>query len=472
MKPFITILLALLCGDCFAATKPNILFLLSDDHSYPYLGCYGNRDVRTPNLDRFAAQGLRCDRMFVCCPQCVPSRASLMTGRSPVAVRMVRFTSPLPTEVPALPDLLRDKAGYFTGIAGRHYHLEGPTAGRAPEIAGVIEKHGLRTFPNRVDYLEKKSEMKNFGAKLAAFLDKAPAGKPWFFWLGFSDPHHPWNMKGPQGVPNAAKLTLPPHLPDLPGVRGDLARYIAEVEHCDGDVQDVLDTLQKRGLADKTLVVFMGDNGMALPHGKGALHDPGIAVPFLVRWPGVINPGRVTRALVSGEDFAPTMLDAAGVTPPKEMSGLSYLKLLRDDPSFTPRKYLFAERGPHGGDGTMKPDILASTFDLVRCARSDKFKLIYNCTPHGAVAPVDSQRDPGWQEMQAAHAAGKLAVPFVKAYFTSPRPTFELYDLDADPGELRNLAGEPKYKDVELELKRALTEKMVLDWDFLPTPLK
>src|SRR5512137_2742792 len=109
-----------------AADKPNILFLLSDDHSYPYLGCYGNKDVRTPNLDRFAAQGMRFDRMFVSCPQCVPSRAALMTGRSPVAVRMVRFTSPLPTEVPALPDLLRDKAGYFTGIAGRHYHLEGP----------------------------------------------------------------------------------------------------------------------------------------------------------------------------------------------------------------------------------------------------------------------------------------------------------------------------------------------------------
>jgi arylsulfatase A-like enzyme len=470
-----TSVLCLLClsWSAFAAdTKPNILFLLSDDHSYPYLGCYGNPDTRTPNLDRFAAQGLRCDRMFVTCPQCVPSRASLMSGRSPVAVRMVRFTSPLPAEVPALPDLLRDKAGYFTGIAGRHYHLEGPHAPRNPELAAVVEKHGLRTFPNRVDYLEKKGGMKDFGAKLAAFLDKAPAGKPWFFWLGFSDPHHPWDTKGPRGVPDATKLTLPPHLPDLPGVRGDLARYIAEVEHCDGDVQDVLAMLQQRGFADNTLVVFMGDNGMALPHGKGALHDPGLAVPLLVRWPGVIKPGRTTRALISGEDFAPTMLEAAGVTPPKEMSGVSYLKLLRDDPSFTPRQYIFGERGPHGGDGGMKPDVLAATFDLVRCVRSDRFKLIYNCTPHGAVAPVDSQRDPGWQEMQAAHEAGKLAEPFVKAYFTAPRPTYELYDLDADPGELHNVAGDPKYADVELDLKRALTEKMVLDWDFLPTPLK
>ncbi len=457
-----------------AARRPNILFLLSDDHSYPYLGCYGNPDVRTPNLDRLAGEGMRFDRMFVGCPQCVPSRATLMTGRSAVAVRMVRFTSPLPEELPALPDLLRDQAGYFTGVAGRHYHLDGPSGkGKhaCPEIDAAIEKHGLRTFTKRVDYVEQGGPLKNFGAKLDAFLDAAPKDKPWFFWLGFSDPHHPWNLQGPRGLPDAAKLTLPPHVPDLPGVRSDLARYLAEVEHLDGDVQDVLDTLAARGCAQNTLVVFMGDNGLALPHGKGALYDPGIAVPLLVRWPGVVRPGIVTRTLISGEDFAPTMLAAAGVTPPKAMSGVSFLGLLRGQP-FTGRKYIFAERGPHGGDGGMRPDISAATFDLARCVRSDRFKLIYNCTPHQPVAPVDSPRDPGWQEMVAAHAAGKLAEPFVRSYFTTPRPTFELYDLDADPGELHNLAGNPQYRQAELELKRALTERMVLDWDFLPTPLR
>ena len=454
--------------------KPNILFLLSDDHSYPYLGCYGNKDVQTPHLDRLAAEGIRFDRMFVGCPQCVPSRATLMTGRSAVAIRMVRFTSPLPADLPALPDLLRDKGGYFTGVGGRSYHLDGPATGGqrgAPELGRVMDQHGLRTFAKRGDYVEKGGGMKDFGGKLAAFLDAAPKGKPWFFWLGFSDPHHVWETKGPRGIPDPAKLTLPPHLPDLPGVRSDLARYIAEVEHLDGDVQSVLDVLAARGLAENTLVVFMGDNGMALPHGKGSLYDPGIAVPLIVRWPGVVKPNSNTRQLVSGEDFAPTILEAAGLAPPKEMSGVSYLKLLRGEP-FDGRKYVFAERGPHGGDGDMKPDILASTFDLARCVRSDRFKLIYNCTPHQAVAPVDSQRDPGWQEMKAAHAAGKLAEPFVQTYFTTPRRTFELYDLVVDPGELRNLVGDAKHKDTELELKRALTEKMVLDWDFLPTPLR
>ena len=466
-----------LAAPAFAAdtAKPNILFLLSDDHSYPYLGCYGCPDLETPTLDQFAAEGLRCDRMFVSCPQCVPSRAALMTGRSPVAVRMVRFTSPLPPDVVALPDLLRDQGGYFTGVGGRSYHLDGPATGgkrAAPVLGEVMDSHGLRTFTKRVDYVEAKAGVGTPGKKMEAFLDAAPAGKPWFFWLGFNDPHHAWDTVGKRGKLDPAKLTLPPHLPDLPGVREDLARYLAEVEHLDGEIAQVLDVLQARGLAENTLVVFMGDNGMAMPHGKGALTDPGIHVPLLVRWPGVVKPGRTSTALISGEDFAPTMLSAAGITPPKSMSGGSFLPLLHDDAKYQPRKYVFAERGPHGGDGGMKPDILAATFDLARCVRSDDYKLIYNCTPHQAVAPVDSQQDPGWQAMKAAAAEGKLSEAFMKSYFTTPRATFELYDLKADPGEMQNLAGRPEVREVERELKRALTEKMVLDWDFLPTPLR
>ena len=492
--PVFASLLLALCGPAFAAeaakpdntAKPNILFLLSDDHSYPYLGCYGSPDLQTPTLDRLAAEGLRCDRMFVSCPQCVPSRAALMTGRSPVAVRMVRFTSPLPDDVVALPDLLRDQAGYFTGVGGRSYHLDGPATGgkrAAPVLGEVMDSHGLRTFTKRVDYAEgkplngKPAKLPGTaGKKMEAFLDAAqaaaPAGKPWFFWLGFSDPHHAWDTVGKRGKLDPATLTLPPHLPDLPGVRDDLARYLAEVEHLDGEVAQVLEVLQARGLAENTLVVFMGDNGMAMPHGKGALTDPGIHVPLLVRWPGVVKPGRVSKALISGEDFAPTMLAAAGLASPKSMSGVSFLPLLHNDADYQPRKFVFAERGPHGGDGGMKPDILASTFDLARCVRSDDFKLIYNCTPHQAVAPVDSQQDPGWQAMKAAAAEGKLAEPFMKSYFTTPRSTFELYNLEADPGEMNNLAGNPKYREIEHDLKRALTEKMVLDWDFLPTPLR
>lgn len=473
------LLLLTLCPvlSALSAERPNILFLLSDDHSVPYLGCYGNPDVRTPTLDKLAADGILYDRFFTSCPQCVPSRAALMTGRSPVAVRMVRFTSPLPAEIPALPDLLRKEGGYFTGIAGRSYHLDGPaTKGgkHAASVMGeVMDRENLRTFKDRADYVEKadKNGMAKFDQKLAKFLDLAPKDKPWFFWLGFSDPHHVWNTVSSKGKLDPAKITLPPHLPDLPGVRQDLAKYLQEVEHLDEDVQTVLDLLQQRGFAENTLVIFIGDNGMAMPHGKGYLTDPGLNTPCIVRWPGVVKPGQKAHNLLSGEDFTPTMLDAAGVTPPKSMSGISFLKQLRGQP-FEPRKHIFAERGPHGGDGGMRPDIPASNFDLARCVRSDRHKLIYNCTPHGAVKPVDSAGDPSWQEIEAAHAAGKLSPEYAKTYFTTPRPTFELYDLQNDPGELKNLAGDPSVKDIEFELKKALTEKMVLDWDFLPAPLK
>ena len=452
---------------------PNILFLLSDDHSAPYVGCYGYKQVRTPNLDRFAAEGMRFDRMFVSCPQCVPSRAALMTGRSPVAARMVRFTSPLPADVVALPERLHNEANYFTGVGGRYYHLDGPQGKSLGEVTErVFANNPLRTFRERVDYTEKPGA-KKFADKLAAFLDAAPKGKPWFFWLGFSDPHHVWDADAsPHATPpDPAKLTLPPHLPDLPGVRSDLARYLAEIERLDRDVQSVLDILKTRGLEKDTLVVFMGDNGMAFPHGKGSLYDPGLNVPLIVRWPGVVKPGTATNELVSGEDFTPTMLEVADLKPNKEMSGHSYAKLLRGAP-FAGRKYIFAERGPHGGDGGMKPDVLASTFDLSRCVRSAQFKLIYNCTPHQAVAPVDSQRDPGWQEILAAHREGKLSAEHERTYFITPRPTFELYDLAADPGELRNLAGDPRHAKIEHELKSTLAEKMILDYDFLPLPIR
>jgi len=457
-----------------AAEKPNVLFLLSDDHSYPYLGCYGCSDVRTPNLDRLAAEGMRFDRMFVTCPQCVPSRGSLMTGQSPVAVRMVRFTSALPASVEALPDLLK-KAGYFTGLGGRSYHLDGPPGGTGPraatEIAAVMDQHHLRTFKDRVDYVGSQ-QPRDFAGIFDGFLAAAPREKPWFFWLGFSDPHHVWDADAsPLGLPDAQKLALPPHLPDLPGVRGDLARYLGEIERLDRDVQSVLDVLRSRGVAENTVVLFMGDNGMAQPHGKGYLYDPGIHVPLIVRWPGVVKPGGVTQQLVSGEDFTPTVLEIAGVGQPKQMSGVSYAKLLAGQ-AFEGRKYVFAERGPHGGDGAMRPDIPASSFDLARCVRSDRFKLIYNATPYQKVQPVDSAGDPGWRAIVAAHEAGMLLPEHERTYFRSPRPTFELYDLAGDPGELVNLIGDPQYQGVELELKRALTEKMVLDWDFLPLPLR
>jgi len=456
----------LLCGGVQAASsKPNIVFVLSDDHSYPYLGCYGESEMKTPNLDRFAAEGIKFRRMFTAAPQCVPSRATIMTGRSPVACRITRFSSPLPRDEITFPEILRQQAGYFVGVLGRSYHLDG--SGRAPEAtSAVFEEKQMKTFPDRFNYVDATGQ-ENVPKRMGEFFDQRPKDKPYFLWVNFSDPHHPWNTgKNP---PPPEKVKVPGFLPDLPGVRGDMSRYLGEIEHADGDFQVVLDILKDRAGLENTLIIFMGDNGMAFPSGKGNLHDPGLNVPLLAWWPGVIKPGGDSSALISGEDIAPTCLEAAGLKVPERISGVSFLPLLQGK-AFKAREHIFAERGPHGS-ASFTENTTASAVDYSRAVRSDRYKLIYNITPNLRYAPVDSAGDPGWKEMVAAFENNQLASEFVKLYFTSPRPVYELYDLQEDPSELNNLYGRKELEEVEDSLKVALQRKMILDFDYIPLPI-
>ena len=135
LTPLFAMMAALAATGASSGPRPHILFLLSDDHSYPFLGCYGDSNVKTPTLDRLAAQGMKFHRFFTAAPQCVPSRAALMTGRSPVAARMTRFTSPLPRDEITFPELLREKAGYFTGVCGRSSTLM--VRGAVPALANA-----------------------------------------------------------------------------------------------------------------------------------------------------------------------------------------------------------------------------------------------------------------------------------------------------------------------------------------------
>jgi N-sulfoglucosamine sulfohydrolase len=456
---------AFLTSATAAAERPNILFLLSDDHSYPFVGCYGDGNVQTPVLDRLAAEGMKFHRFFTAAPQCVPSRVALMTGRSPVAARMTRFSAPLPRDEVTLPELLREQAGYFTGVCGRSYHLDG-SARQGAAVARVFQQHQLRTFVERVDYLRTGADNAVAG-QVAEFLDQKPGEKPFFLWANFSDPHHVWDAPA-EFRPDPASLRLPAHWPDLPGMREQLADYCAEVNRLDQTVSGVLDVLGERGLLDNTLIVFAGDNGAALPHGKGSLYDPGSNVPLIVRWPGVVQAGSESRALLSGEDLAPSLLAAAGLAPHPRMTGISFLPLLCGA-EHTPRKHVFIERGPHGS-APVSVNMSNSSYDLSRAVRSDRYKFIYNCTPWIPYAPVDSAGGAAWTQIKAAAAEGKLAPGLQATYFTTPRPVYELYDLDNDPSELDNRSGQPEVADVERRLREALAEKMILDWDYLPLP--
>lgn len=464
------VLALLVCVACLGsrsraaeAGRPNILLVLTDDHSAAHVGCYGNADIRTPNIDRFAAQGMRFERAYVASPQCVPSRAALMTGRSPVATQMTRFSAPLPAEVKTYPELLR-AAGYYTGVAGRTFHLDGSRV--PPETQRVFMENGLRTFPKRLDYVKQTGSRPETLVQLREFLGAVPQGKPFFLQLGYTDPHRPLDRNAISQPHDPAKLTLPPFYPDTQLVREDFARYYDEIARFDADFGTVLEELEKRGLTQNTIVMFIGDNGASQFRGKGTLYEFGVRVPLIIRWPGQVKPGSVATEVISNEDVAPTFLEAIGLPVPKEMTGRSFLKRLREQP-FEGRKYAFSERGAHGSG---LPNNSAA-FDLGRCVVTPTHKLIYNALWQLPYSPVDFAGDPHWKELQQLHTEGKLDPKFDRLYFAPTRPMFELYDLQHDPHELNNLAGKPEAAAVEKDLKAALQEWMILERDFLPLPV-
>lgn len=449
-------------GAAVGKDRPNIILILSDDHSAPHVGCYNNPEIRTPNLDRFAASGMRFDRAYVSCPQCMPSRASIMTGRSPVAIQMTRFTAPLPMEVRTYPEILR-AAGYFTGVAGRMYHLDGPGNKGFEEYYGRM---GLRTFTKRLDYVGVARKREDRVAQFGEFLGKRPKDKPFFLQWCSGDPHRPLDRNAIAKPHDPKKLKLPAHYPDTALIRDDFARYYDEIARFDEDFGALMKTLDEQGLARNTLVAMMGDNGASQLRGKGTLYEFGINVPLLMRWPGVIKPGSATSELISGEDLAPMFLEAAGLTAPKQMTGRSFARLLRGE-KFEGRKYVFGERGAHGHD----LPYASNDFDLCRAVVSKTHKLIYNALWQIPFAPVDFDRDEFWAEMQAMNKAGKLSPEMSRVYFSPQRPMFELYDLSKDAREFDNLAGKKEHAAVERELKLAMQDWMVREHDFLPLPM-
>jgi arylsulfatase A-like enzyme len=248
--------------------QPNILLILSDDHSAPFLGCYGYPDLNTPNLDKLAAEGIRFDNAYTCAPQCVPSRATIMSGRNVIDIEMSRFSAPLPREVKTIPEYLRE-TGYYTGICGRSYHLDS-SARKAKETVDAFKKHNLVTFPDRVDYLNTGADDQVLG-QFQEFLNGNDGDKPFFMWMNYSDPHRPFDAT--EFEPDPHKITVPGVFPDTEEVRKDLAAHLGEINRLDMHIGQVLEELEKRKLRNNTIILFIGDNGAALLRGKGTLYD-------------------------------------------------------------------------------------------------------------------------------------------------------------------------------------------------------
>ncbi|MEZ5399641.1 MAG: sulfatase [Bryobacteraceae bacterium] len=410
-----------------AGQPPNIVFLISDDHSWPDLGAYGNNAIRTPNLDRMAREGMRFERCFVSSPQCSPNRSSIFTGCTPHTTSTSRLHTPMPDWEPSFLEPLKDR-GYFVGA--------------------FRKVHQGASFDRRWDYYGAANK------PFEEFFEKRPKNRPFFLHVGFIDPHRPYADGAVSPPHDPASIRVPKYLPDTEEVRKDLAHYYDEVARMDGECGHVFELLRRHGVDDNTLVVFTGDNGLPFPRAKGSCYDPGIRVPLVVRWPGRLTPGSVNNELISHVDLPVTWLGAAGIPKPAKMQGRDFLG--RGQSTRAPRTAIFAERNWH------------DNFDPIRAARTDRYKLIFNAAPHFPYRPAwDLEGSPSWASYLAESRRGRLP-PEHRQLLEPTRPILELYDLQNDPDEFTNLAGSQAHAAPLEEMKRILSQWMAETYDFLP----
>lgn len=441
--------------------RPNIILILSDDHSYPFLGCYGNPDVSTPNIDKLASNGIKYHRAFTAAPQSVPSRATLMTGRNVLDIQMSRFSAPLPRKFITFPEILKEN-GYYTGICGRSYHLDG--SGRMTKTtADTFEKYNLQTFKDRVDFLRMAQSDEEAILQYHHFLSSKPSGKPFFIQVNFHDPHRKWDAMAYE--PDPDKITIPEGMPDTREVRKDLAAHYGEIARLDENIGKLLEALEETDI-ENTMIIFMGDNGSAVLRGKGTLYRAGIHVPLIVQWKARIPKGGASTSLISGEDLAPTILEAANAEIPAEMTGKSFLETFTD-PTHTVRDHAFAVRGAHGSDLPRN----SAHFDLIRTVFSEKYKLIYHVLWQLPYIPVDFEGSDMWKELKQLNGANQLAPKFSKMFFSPSRNMFEFYDLQEDPNELNDLSKVPAYQQIIYDYKALMQEWMILYRDYCPLPI-
>ena len=436
--------LILLVGAVVAAadTRPNILYCLADDWSWPHAGVYGDQVVRTPTFDRVAREGMRFNYCFSAAPSCTPSRAAMLTGQYPHRLEEGScLWGFLPKKFPVYPDLL-EKAGYAVGSTRKGW---GPGNFRA---GGFTRNPAGPTFKD-----------------LAAFLKTVPEGKPFCFWFGSQDPHRPYAAGSGASIGlKTNHVVVPRFWPDNGTARNDVLDYYWKVERFDREVGGLLDQLDKAGKLSNTLVIMTGDNGWPFPRCKANLYDGGTRQPLAVRWPAKVKPGQVCDDFISLMDLAPTCLEIAGLTPSPGMTGRSFLGLLTGAEKPGSRNTAFLERERHA-------NVRAGDVGYpVRAIRTREFLYLRNLRPDRWPAgdPV-AHKDPMLEFGDCDDGPTRNYIlehrdePAMQKYFQlcfGKRPAEELYDLSKDPQEINNVAGQPAYAAVQKQLRAQLDQWM------------
>ena len=436
------------------AERPNIVFIIADDMNWNDCGAYGNQAVRTPNIDRLAREGMRFEHAYLTANSCSPSRASIITGRYPHNTGAEQLHWPLPSASVTFVEKLK-RAGYYTAAAGK-WHLGDGVRDRFDDVfeasmAGFILPTGEGDEPPRMI-----AKAPSGCEAWVPTLRNRPKDRPFFLWLAALDPHREYEEGALDPPHRAEDVVVPPHLPDTPEVREDLRLYYDEIGRLDQYVGRVVAELDRQGVSERTLILFITDNGRPFPRDKTSLYDGGIRTPWIVKWPDRVAAGVVTESLVSAVDIAPTFLEAAGVAPVATFAGLSFLPVL-DDPEVSVRDYVFAEDHWHDYE------------DHGRSIGTQRHKLIRNSYPDLAATPsADAGRSLTWQSMLMLKAEGRLTQA-QNACFHAPRPEFEFYDLLNDPHELRNLIDVPEQQALVETLKHELGLWAERTGDYLPT---
>jgi choline-sulfatase len=440
----------------------NVLFIMGDDHSAGVLGCYGNKIVRTPNLDRLASQGTRFDRAYVNCPMCTPSRQSLITGKLPHAVGVTLLQTPLAERQVTIAEHLKG-LGFATGAVGKmhfnsdlkhgfDYRFDKPDHQKylqehpaKPLSPGTKVKPVWRPFkdPARiwlnadglpVGIMDADSEGTYFSNKAIEFLRNNKDNR-FCLWVSYNQPHSPFDFPVEYaGKYDPAKMPLPQTSPEdspwIPAIfkdltdadkRGIVASYYSAVEYHDKNIGMVLDELKRLGLEESTLVVYVGDHGYLLGHHgrfeKHSMWEPAVRAPLIVRRGAGKGQAASNEALVEFVDLVPTILEELEVSGMTGLQGMSFAPVINGKIR-KHRESVFSE-------------YLVDNRVMLRTA---DWKYVFTT---------------GKADLGLGYATG------------SPPPgiTHSLYDLKNDPGETRNLAKDAQHQSKLQELQQALLKR-------------
>jgi arylsulfatase A-like enzyme len=410
---------------------PDVVLFIADDLTWHDIGPYGGDDVQTPRLNQLATASLAFDNAFAASPTCTPSRSSMYTGLFPIRNGAHANHSRIKPDVKTLPSYLNE-LGYRTVLAGKT-HI-GP---RRQFPFEYLKNSNVRP-PGVNDVLLTDLGVEAIDELLATH-DRT---QPLCLIIAAHSSHTIWKKNESY---DPAAIKIPPYLLDSPILRETRVDYYTDVTQLDAEVGQVLDSMERHGFGD-ALFMFTADQGSQFPFSKWNLYDAGIKVPLLVRWPGVTSPGERNDAIVSQVDFLPTIIEAGGNTAPAAIDGRSFLQVLKGQGD-SQRTEVYAA---HTGDTQMNQAPM-------RCIRTPRYKYIENLasdiryTTHVNKGPTTQSYYADWVSRADDDQAAKQIVDRYER-----RPPEELYDLQADPFELTNLADDAGHAEIKSQLRERL----------------